>query len=363
MAPLVLIKSLKINNLRNIKSIDLETNPGLNLLVGENGAGKTSVLESLVMLAKGRSFRTGSAEALIGPQAESFTVSASVRHGEGREHMLGIERSRGQWKARRDGKDVRQLGELAADLPLVLMEPNSHLLISGPPDGRRRYLDWGVFHVEHGFLATWRRYARALKQRNAALRARDANLVKSLDPLVTDLGEQIDEQRQTVADRLVPIVKGQVARLSPELPDMECKYRRGWTGESLREALQAAMERDMDRGATGPGPHRADLSITVGGNAAREILSRGEQKAMAAALLLGQAWLMSEAGEVPVLLLDDLASELDGQHRDNVLAEVMQTGAQVWVTGTSSEPYLGLAPDNHRMFHVEHGKITTETKI
>ena len=357
----MLIKNLKINNLRNLKSIDLEAHQKLNLLIGENGAGKTSVLESLMVLAKGRSFRSGHAAALIGPESGEFRVNAKIVHCSSREHVLGIERSRDQWRARRNGEDVKQLGDLAADLPMVILEPNSHLLVSGPPDGRRRFLDWGVFHVEHGFLGTWRRYSRALKQRNSALRMQDAGMVQSLDPLLADLGGQIDELRRELSIGLARETKARLSRLSPELPEIELRYKHGWSGESLRQALESSMKRDMERGATGPGPHRADIVIYVDEKPARELLSRGEQKALAAAMLLAQADMMAESGEKPVLMLDDLDSEFDARHRDNVLSMGMQTGAQVWVTGTLAEPYLSVGREARSLFHVEQGKITTET--
>jgi DNA replication and repair protein RecF len=357
----VLIKNLKINNLRNLKSVDLEAHPKLNLLIGENGAGKTTVLESLLVLAKGRSFRSVNASALIGPETSHFRVNAKILHSSNREHSLGMERTADKWRARRDGEDVKQLGDLAADLPIVLMEPNSHLLVSGPPDGRRKFLDWAVFHVEHSYLGTWRRYSRALKQRNSALRAKDTSLVQSLDPLVTDLGEKIDGLRQDLSMELGSETRRQLSMLSLELPGISLRYRSGWSGDSLRIALESSLARDMERGATGPGPHRADIVISVDDRPAREILSRGEQKAMAAALLLAQAEMMVKSGEQPVLLLDDLASELDARHRDNLLSLGMQGAAQLWITGTAADPYLSVASHQRRLFHVEQGKITTET--
>jgi DNA replication and repair protein RecF len=357
----VLIKSLKINNLRNIHSAEIEAHPKLNLLVGDNGAGKTSVLESMMVLAKGRSFRSGQASALIGPEETFFRVSARIVSGPNREHALGIERSADEWKARRNGQDVTRLAEMAADLPLVLMEPNSHLLVNGPPEGRRKFMDWGVFHVEHAFLGTWRRYARAVKQRNAALRAQDEPMVRSLDPLVTDLGEQIDGLRRESATKLRESARNHLLALHSGLDEMDIRYRKGWHGDSLRDALERALPRDMERGSTGPGPHRADIVLTVGEKPAREVLSRGEQKSLAAALLLAQAHIMADKGEKPVFLLDDLASEFDDEHRTRLLEASTSTGAQVWVTGTSAAPYRSTESGQRRMFHVEQGKIFVKT--
>lgn len=355
------IKSLSINNLRNINSVDIDFHPQLNFLVGDNGAGKTSVLESVVVLAKGRSFRSGHISALIGPQGESFRVVARTEQSDKRTNTLGIERSRSEWKARRNGSDVLQLSDLAVDLPLVLIEPNSHLLVSGAPEVRRRFIDWGVFHVEPEYLVTWRRYARAMKQRNAALRGRDRPVAESLDGIMAELGERIADSRRKQVDKLSEYLKETINRLSPELVGVKLKYDCGWKSGGLAEALQDSIDRDLERGATGPGPHRADLQIYQHKRVAKERLSRGEQKALSSALLLAQARLMAEAGEVPMLLLDDLASEFDESHLARLMGLARGLGGQIVITGTSVNDGYGAPPGAHRMFHVEHGKIALKT--
>ena len=318
----VLIKTLKISNLRNIKAADFELHPRLNYLVGDNGAGKTGVLESIVVLAKGRSFRAGQIGALIGPENDWFRVVATTEHGSGKQQTLGIERSRIEWKARRNGENVRQLSDLAIHLPLILIEPNSHLLISGSPQVRRRFLDWGVFHVEHDYLLQWRRYTRALKQRNAALRKQDTAVVTSLDPIMSELGEKIDNDRLRQLNALSEKLAVTLNALSPALNGIKLRYDKGWKGEGLLCALQDAQQQDLERGATGPGPHRADIPVYLDGKLAKERLSRGEQKILSAALLLSQAMLMSDNGEKPLLLMDDLASEFDAKHLAAVMALV-----------------------------------------
>ena len=332
--------------------------PVLNVLVGDNGAGKTTVLEAMMVLAKGRSFRTGQVASLLGPEAEQFLITARIQVDSERTRSLGLERSVSHWRARKDGQEVRQLSDLAEHLPLVLLEPNSHQLISGPPESRRRYLDWGVFHVEHAFLGTWRRYGRAVKQRNAALRSKDENMVKSLDPLLVDLGEQVHRLRRAQVVELEQRLPGLIELLGPGLDEISVRYQPGWSGESLKAALEESLARDMDRGATGPGPHRADLVFRAGRHLARESLSRGEMKIVAAALILAQARSMSEVGIQPVVLLDDLASEFDALHRKNVLEGALSEGSQVWITGTSVEKDMLEQRPGVRVFHVEHGSVS-----
>lgn len=357
--PQLIIKSIKINNLRNLRSVNIELDPHVNILLGANGAGKTSVLEAIVVLAKGRSFRTGKTASLVGPESDRFQVVATTEHSVHSQQTLGIERSDSGWRARRNGEDVRQLGDLAAHLPLVLIEPNSHQLISGPPEHRRRYIDWSVFHVEHDFLLRWRRYTRAVRQRNAALRNQQRSVAESMNPMLSELGESIHASRQAQFDRMSGLLSETLSELSPGLEDVRIRYRKGWKTESLSTELADALGKDMERGATGPGPHRADMLILHGGKSARERLSRGEQKILAAAMLISQARLMAANGEKPVLLLDDLASEFDESHLTAVMSAGQGLESQMWITGTSSTPYRSLDSGTRAMFHVEHGIITT----
>lgn len=357
----MLVKSFSINNLRNIVSTHLELDPCLNCFIGGNGAGKTSVLEALAVLSKGRSFRSGQVSSLIGPESKHFQVVTKIESQDGQAHQLGMERGSDYWTARHNGHDVSQLSELTELLPHVLLAPSSHTLVSGPPDGRRKYLDWGVFHVEHDFLMLWRRYARALKQRNAALRQSNAIMVESLEPQLIRLGEQLHVSRQRHADHLSDMLQEKLPLFNRTLKGLKLSYRKGWAGDSLAEALELSTARDMERGSTGPGPHKADLYLTLDGSAAKERLSRGEQKALTAAMIMAQAQLICESGEKPLLLLDDLSSELDESHLARVLHAGLELGVQIWLTGTELAPAIGSCKSSFTVFHVEHGVVSTNT--
>ena len=267
---------------------------------------------------------------------------------------MGLERHGKSWKARKDGRDLSLLSELTRDLPLVLMEPNSHLLISGAPDGRRRFLDWGVFHVEPGFLDVWRRYSRALKQRNAALRDRQFRVLDSVDEVISPLGEQLNALRLEYFEQLkAEFFNTAEMRVSAEIGEISMDYVAGWKGDSLLEALRQARKRDLERGASSQGPHRADMVLSREGRQIRSWLSRGEQKSLAAVLLLTQARLLAARGELPLLLLDDLASEFDPQHFRATLASALECAGQVWVTGTLAPRFSA----DHKVFHVERGAV------
>jgi DNA replication and repair protein RecF len=349
------IKTLKINNIRNIKTLDLDVHPAYNLITGDNGAGKTSILESMVLLAKGRSFRSGHISNVIGPVEKIFRVVSDLSLDNGMSAKLGLERDTEGFRARLDGRDITQISELTRLMPHVLVEPNSHLLVSGAPEGRRKFVDWGVFHVEQNYLDTWRRYSRALKQRNAALRTMKREMVSSLDPVLTRLAGVIDRNRKKFIENLAPILNKRLESLDGRLGDLKIRYRQGWQGDSLESALQSALERDFERGSTSEGPHRADLKFVKKGVVVREQFSRGEQKALSAALLLTQAELMADSGENPLLLLDDIASEFDDTFLSRILSVGEELGLQTWITGVSAEAITRHRTENLRWFHVKHG--------
>ena len=272
------IRTLQVENLRNLANVSLKPHPDFNFVLGENGAGKTSILEALFVLSRGRSFRTTTTQELLGPRSIHFTVFAETEKDNGSIIRLGLERSGKHWKARKNSHDLARISDLTRSLPLVLMEPNSHLLISGPPEFRRKYLDSGVFHVEQQFVETWNRYFKALKQRNSALKQGQIDVLDRIDEIIVPLGECLDKSRKTFAGRVSQGVSRILAKLNPCMEEIKLEYKGGWGEGSLKQALQKSREKDLDRGASNVGPHRMDLVITKGKSLARSILSRGEQK-------------------------------------------------------------------------------------
>jgi len=262
-------------------------------------------------------------------------------------------------EARYAGRPVSGLAELATRLPAQAIDPEVHRLVDGGPQERRRYLDWGVFHVEPDFVDHWRRYQRALRQRNACLRAGQSDsLVRAWDPEMVAAGEEVAEHRQRYIAGLQAAVRGVGRRLLGI--EVEIGLSRGWSAErGLKEALELALPRDRERGLTHVGPHRADLSIRVSGQPARDRVSRGQQKLLASAMLLGQLeYDASRGSSVAALLVDDPAAELDGTSLERLLAEVLALPAQLFITALDSgNPVLrGLSAG--RRFHVEHGSVT-----
>jgi len=262
-------------------------------------------------------------------------------------------------EARFAGRPVSGLAELATRLPVQAIDPEVHRLVDDGPQERRRYLDWGVFHVEPTFVDHWRRYQRALRQRNAALRAGQAQrLVRAWDPELLDAAEAVASHRERYLARLRPAVESVGLRLLGLQIDLGLS--RGWAADRpLHEALEASFARDLERGLTHAGPHRADVVVRVDGHPARDRVSRGQQKLVAAAMLLGQLKCDAEQGSgVAALLVDDPAAELDATSLDRLLSEVLTLPSQLFITALDPEnPALQRLPDGPR-FHVEHGEFT-----
>lgn len=354
---------LDLRNVRRFGEVRFEPSPGLNLLTGDNGAGKTSVLEALHLLAYGRSFRGRVRDGLIRQGSDALDVFAEwteATDGNAR-RRIGLRHSGSAWAGRLDGTDIDQLGVLCQALAVVTFEPGSHALVAGPAEGRRRYLDWGVFHVEHDSLLPWRRYGRAVRQRNALLKSgRAGSDLDAWDRELADAAAPLDRMREVYAEALGAHFTAMAAELVPGIGPVRLAYSPGWRRDelALADALLIARDRDRASGFTSVGPHRADVRLVFDAFPGREALSRGQGKLLALALLLAQAsHQASVRGAWPVVALDDMASELDRTHQRLLLDRLAAAGAQVVMTGTDVPPSVEAWPGTMAVFHVEHGEI------
>jgi len=352
--------SIKGSNFRNLESFELHPTPGFNLIYGLNGSGKSSLLEAIYYLARGRSFRTNYAARVIRNGSDKFLIHGRVSDKNGMEVSAGIEReSSGASKIHISGNKVKSASELLELMPLQLIDPDSFHLIDSGPKFRRQFMDWGLFHVEHSFFSLWKKVDRCIKQRNAALRQGLAeNHIRAWDEEYVAASHELAELRRVYIDSLKDSFFKVLAELG-EFPEVTLSYYQGWkTGRELSEVLDDSLARDRILGYTQNGPHRSDLLIRSNNTPADEVLSRGEQKIVVAALHLTQCKLLkNKTNQSPVCLVDDLSAELDKNRRVAFLNMLASFNSQVFLTGVDKSLSKLLPSKGCGLFEISAGEL------
>lgn len=360
------LKRLLIQNLRNLSNVDISPSPDVNLFYGENGSGKTSILEAVNLLALGRSFRSHKHKALINYQQPSFTVFGKVLGQDHFEVPIGINRTQeGEAFFKANGVNVPSAADLAIYLPAQVINSDTFLLLEGSPKVRRQFIDWLVFHVEPNFFPAWKAIQRCLKHRNSLLRRDriDPFELATWDQELVGLTDTIHEFRtqcmaqfqETFAELLKEFIN---------IDGIALGYYRGWDKDkAYSDVLTSGFERDKRQGFTQSGSHRADLKITVNGLDAAEVLSRGQQKLLVCALKIAQGYVFTRiTGRKSIYLVDDLPAELDEKHRALLVHWLDTMGTQVFITGVEREMLASSWRDKTeitpKMFHVEQGRVT-----
>jgi DNA replication and repair protein RecF len=353
------VRTLRVADLRRVAQAELQFGPRLNVILGPNGAGKTSLIEALYLMSRGRSFRTRRAEILARRDSPGFAVFAEVL-AQGRLHRLGVGHRAGSWQVRIDDADAPRLSSLFEWCAVCCFEPGSHEMLTGAREDRRAFLDWGVFHMEPQYAVWWRRYQRALRQRNAALKSEATNAeLDAWDEELIEAGERLAGHRRDYLAHFASAWANAAQAWLPELGAASLVVHRGWDeGQSLDAALKASRPSDRRRLVTTRGPHRFDWSPRFAGAPEVEHLSRGQAKLTALAAVLAQSGVFeAQRGEPAVLLLDDLPSELDEAHQSRLVQTVLSTGHQVIVTATHPSQAMLAVMADAQMFHVEHGRV------
>jgi DNA replication and repair protein RecF len=358
------LKRLSIQHLRNLESVDIFPSDRVNLIFGENGSGKTSILEAINVLGLGRSFRSHKHKPLINHRQQSFTVFGRVSC-EGTDVPIGVNRqANGEASFKANGMLVPSAANLATHLPLQVINADTFLLLEGSPKVRRQFMDWLVFHVEPGFFQIWKDTQRCLKHRNSLLRHDriDRFELATWDRELVQLTESMHDLRAKCAALFSETFLGLVEQFLA-IKGIGLSYFRGWDKEvSYAEILAAGLERDRRQGFTQIGCHRADLRITLDGQQAVEVLSRGQQKLLVCALKIAQGLVFSNVtGKQCIYLVDDLPAELDERHRSLLIDWLDSMGTQVFITGVEQSALVASWQDKPavdvKLFHVEQGKV------
>ncbi len=348
------IKHIRISNLRIIEELELEPSAGISLIWGKNGSGKTTILEAIYLLGRGKSFRNAEQEQLTRKGQEQLTIFARTDDGV-TSHSLGFSKGKGITQARLDGRRVTRMSDLAKSIPLTIITPSSHEILERGPQYRRRFLDWGVFHVEPEFRTAFERFSRCLKQRNALLRT-GGKFDNSWDRELVESGLTINKLREVYYTHLKEKIESLALKLL-HLEQLEVDWKRGWPEKSsLENCIKESERGDIQAGYTRYGPHRADLSIRIKGHKIEKIASRGQQKMFVAIMHLAQVEVAKELfGTETLILIDDLTSELDQSNRTILLEHLGRLETQTFITGVED-----ISQDRtifSGVFHVEQGAI------
>jgi len=356
----MILTRLHVHHLRNLDANYLSFHEAFNFIIGRNGSGKTSLLEAVNFLFLGRSFRSHFAQSVIQAKRNSLTCFGELRTLY-QQFSIGVEKSReGALICKKSGKEVR-ISELAALLPLQVLTPDTFKILLSGSEERRKWLDWGVFHVKPCCARDFQRYQRLLKQRNALLKSNTIkpDHLRSWDIELAEVGSRIAELRSLYFESFKPFLVKLLIEFLPDI-DICCQYQAGWSQEySLQEALERSYPEDRKAGHTKVGPHRAEIAIRCGEYLASQVLSRGQLKLFVCALLIAQTQhLANDTSKRSLYLLDDLASELDEQNRMRILQKLADDKHQVVITSADKESWqLAYQKFSHTMFHVEHGQI------
>lgn len=333
------ISSLHLTNFRNLNQAWLQLDNKLNLIVGDNAAGKTSIIEALWTLSTGRSFRTSKPLHLISHQQQSYTIFCELTSAN-QQHKLGLSRNADKVEIKFNGEKISSQSQVAKYLPIQLLTPESHRLLEEGPKARRQFLDWGCFYHFAEFAAAWRDFNRILRQRNQGLKQNlPSEQINLWQPGLVTNSNLINNLREKYLVELTPYIHEYAKALMPKFEaEISLKFYPGWpmSGITYENSLQQNLAKDLVSGHTQYGAHRADIRIKIDGQDPLAVLSRGQQKLFVCSLLLAQAkFHQIQTGNSVIMLIDDLPAELDEIHRATLLDLLDKLEIQHLVTATS----------------------------
>jgi DNA replication and repair protein RecF len=363
------IKEITLKSFRNYVNQKVLPHPRFNILSGGNGQGKTNFLEAVYYMGALRSFRGQNPRELLRWNNSISMLSAKVEHeGPGFVRDLDVEINT---KGRRflvNGKVPRSVGDYAQELTLVVFVPDDVSVARSSPDIRRKFLDRAVFGAEPAHLSDTLAYSRALKSRNALLKDHNPNhdILEVFDETLSDIGARLITRRKRFLNRFLPLFREVHLRFAPQSQEVGYQYR-GPESETpeeisreLKEAFLRGRERDIKFKSTGSGPHTDDLIFTLQKRPIKNVGSQGEQRTVVLAWKIAEIhFLQRERNERPILLLDDVSSELDHDRSGRFFTYVQETEGQVFLTTTDPKHVPIDVSSEHRLdFLVKHGNIT-----
>jgi len=354
------LTKLDIYHVRNIHQQSIEPSPGINFIYGENGSGKSSVLEAIYILGRAKSYRSPTIKTVINAHEKQLLVAGQLNCNQHAVHQLGIQMDSKSIEIHINRESSNKRSDLAYALPLQLIHPKSYELLDAGPQQRREFLDWGVFNQEQKFFPAWRKFRRALLQRNALLKNPRHGQINAWDKELAYYGTLVNQLRKRYLLEFLPVFI-EIARQFVECEHLDLSLASGWDlSKDLQAVLHEEQDKDIRYGFTHSGPHRADMQLTLNHRLAKDFVSRGHLKLLVLSLKLAQIQVLAhQQGHAGCILIDDFSAELDKKNRSKLLNYLTRVKCQVFITATEPSDFGDLdSLKGFKLFHMEHGKIT-----
>lgn len=358
------LNKLVLINFKNIAQAEITLSERLNCFVGDNGAGKTNVLDAVYYLSMSKSALTMTDGQSVRHGEDFFVVEGTYAGDSGSNDTVNCSFLRRSGKVLKlNGKEYDRMADHVGRFPVVMVSPQDSVLITDAAEERRRYLNAFLSQLDRDYLASLMRYNAVLAERNRFLKSSsDEQMLQIYDMQLADHAARIYERRRDIIDRMRPLVAEFYRQLSGDREQVEIEYRSELASASMGELLLASRERDIVNGFTTSGVHRDDMSLRIGGYPLRKYGSQGQQKSFLMSLKLAQYRILAEVcGERPLLLLDDLFDKLDTSRVENLLSLVAGDDfGQIFITDCNRsrlETILSRAGEKYALFMVEGGDI------
>jgi DNA replication and repair protein RecF len=351
------LESLTVRQVRNLTNIQIKPSKEINIICGDNAAGKTAILESIYLLSKARSFRTPHIKEVIQHKQKDLTVSGVISNHNKKPVKTGVRKSYKETKIRYDGERVKAVSEQAKNVVVQTAIPDNTKILTGTPKDRRKWIDWAMFHVEHDYLQVWHNYHHGLRNRNALLRrsAKDDEFFVWENKMATSAEMLGDMWRKYLI--CLQRYYQQVAGEHPCGAVVFGIKKENTKAGGLLENLQASRKSDMKAGFTSQGAHKTDIEFKTEGKDVSTLFSRGQIRLFATMLSIAQAKLLKKEKETtPIILADDLAAELDKKTVNILLELLYKENMQLFITTTETAP-IPKGNKETALFHVEQGQV------
>ncbi len=352
------IEELQCHEFRNLKNTTLTFNPQLNIIIGDNGSGKSSLLESIYTLTTSKSFRTKYLKNCIQHSHSKFTLFGKYSN-----HSVGIQKGSSQLLTKVNNKIITKRSDLAKLQSILSVDSNSFDLINGSKQKRREYMNWALFHVKQSFSDIWVQYKNILKQRNQLLRSKNIKEINYWDKYLIKFNNEINIYRKELIDKL-KVRFYETYGNNEILNQIEIVYVQGWKNNiSFEEALSERLTYDLKRGFTSVGAHKSDIIFSINNKDIKEVFSRGQLKNLVISLyIVLMDYVNENSSSRPIFIIDDLMAELDKNTIKDVIVSLLNKNYQIFISNIEHNSFLEELTINKTMFHVKHGEINTPNK-